>query len=77
MKSFLLRQQLGSGLKKEALDDDASEAELPKGGKPGKPVDATRMGDLVAFKNGLSNNTPGTTINGTVLRKPVTLYKNP
>ena len=53
MKSFMLRQQLGSSLKKEALDDDASEADLPKGGKPGKPVDATRMGDLVSFKNGL------------------------
>ena len=34
------------------------------------------MGDLLAAKNGLLNNIPGTTINGTALRPPVAPFKN-
>lgn len=39
-----------------------------------KPLDPTRLGNLMTVKNGLERNIPGTLINGTVLRSPVPIH---
>lgn len=41
-----------------------------------EPLDAKRMADLMGVRNGLQNNIPGTTINGTKLLSPARLYSN-
>lgn len=77
MKKFLKRQS--GGTKKPNEDDaDSAQGTDQKQGKRGdKPMDAKRMGDLIAVKNGLKNNVPGTIINGNPLIKPLKPYRNP
>ena len=44
--------------------------------KPLEPLDAKRLGDLMSVKNGLENNIPGKSINGTMMKPPQKLYSN-